>query len=294
MSKFNTYAQQLDAAFKTARGEYVEAYQCFQQAQQANCRANAWTPNESAAEKQVKTARAALALHDAEAAFTEASARVWGDFKTTRRMLRADLEQEVRAANLANPDAIDSNALELLKSGVLTSDDYAAFMEKYDSNPTMLKLLGTMPPKPPKLQTAAGKPRHSMRFPLTARAVRAPFCGHSMTFVKSLTIVIKIRELKFEWDKGNILKSKDAWVVMLSGILGAVIGAAFGGLTGGVIGLLLGVAIGIISVTWMDKLKNPGQAKEYCDTCSVRHHRGGAGRDVPEGLQAASSGFCSV
>lgn len=70
-------------------------------------------------------------------------------------------------------------------------------------------------------------------------------------------IVIKIRELKFEWDKGNILKSKDAWVVMLSGILGAVIGAAFGG----VIGLLLGVAIGIISVTWMDKLKNPGQAK---------------------------------
>lgn len=74
-------------------------------------------------------------------------------------------------------------------------------------------------------------------------------------------IVIKIRELKFEWDKGNILKSKDAWLVMLSGILGAVIGAAFGGLTGGVIGLLLGVAIGIISVTWMDKLKNPGQAK---------------------------------
>ena len=62
-------------------------------------------------------------------------------------------------------------------------------------------------------------------------------------------IVIKIRELKFEWDKGNILKSKDAWLVMLSGILGAVIGAAFG------------VAIGIISVTWMDKLKNPGQAK---------------------------------
>ena len=127
MSKFNTYAQQLDAAFKTARGEYVETYQRFQQAQRANCRANAWTPNESAAEKQVKTA--------------EASARVWGDFKTTRRMLRAELEQEVRAANLANPDAIDSNALELLKSGVLTSDDYAAFMEKYDSNPTMLKLL---------------------------------------------------------------------------------------------------------------------------------------------------------
>ena len=37
MSKFNTYAQQLDAAFKTARGEYVETYQRFQQAQRLHC-----------------------------------------------------------------------------------------------------------------------------------------------------------------------------------------------------------------------------------------------------------------
>ena len=142
MSKFNTYAQQLDAAFKTARGEFVETYQRFQQAQRANCRANAWTPNESAAEKQVKTARAALALHDAETAFTEASARVWGDFKTTRRTIRAELEQAVRAANIANPDAIDNNALELMKTGVLSPADYSAFMERFDSNPTMLKLVG--------------------------------------------------------------------------------------------------------------------------------------------------------
>lgn len=74
-------------------------------------------------------------------------------------------------------------------------------------------------------------------------------------------IVIKIRELKFEWDKGNILKNKDAWIIALSGILGAVIGSAFGGLTGGVIGLLLGVAIGIIGATWTDKLKNPSNVK---------------------------------
>ena len=141
-TKYNHFAKDLDAAFKAARDEYVEAYQRFQQAQQANCRANAWTPNESAAEKQVKTARAALALHDAEAAFTEASARVWGDFKTTRRTIRAELEQEVRAANLANPDAIDNNALELLKTGILSPSDYSAFMERFDGNATMLKLIG--------------------------------------------------------------------------------------------------------------------------------------------------------
>ena len=187
MSKFNTYAQQLDAAFKTARGEYVEAYQRFQQAQQANCRANVWTPNESAAEKQVKTARAALALHDAEAAFTEASARVWGDFKTTRRMLRAELEQEVRAANLVNPDAIVSNALELLKSGVLTSDDYAAFMEKYDSNPTMLKLLAHY-------AAEAAKATDSRREAATLNAISIDCQSGQSTVLRAFDDICKISD----------------------------------------------------------------------------------------------------
>lgn len=141
MSKFNIYARRLDEAFKEARSEYNTAFRALQEAQQVNRDANAWRPGDSAEEKQVRTARAALKLHDAEAAFNEVSARVWDNFKTTRRTIRTELEREVRAANLANPDAIDNNALELLKSGVLTSDDYAAFMEKYDSNPTMLKLL---------------------------------------------------------------------------------------------------------------------------------------------------------
>lgn len=72
---------------------------------------------------------------------------------------------------------------------------------------------------------------------------------------------IKIKDLKFDWERGNILKNKDAWLIALSGILGAVIGTAFGGITGGVIGLLLGLAVGLVGVTWMDKLEDPGKAK---------------------------------
>lgn len=72
---------------------------------------------------------------------------------------------------------------------------------------------------------------------------------------------IKIKDLKFDWDRGNILKNKDAWIVALSAILGAVLGSMFGGLTGGVIGLLLGAAIGLITATWTDKLENPERAK---------------------------------
>ena len=142
MSKFNIYARRLDEAFKEARSEYNTAFRALQEAQQGSRDANAWRPGDSAEEKQVRTARAALKLHDAEAAFNEVSARVWDNFKTTRRTIRAELEQEVRAANLANPDAIDNNALELLKTGVLSPADYSAFMERFDSNATMLKLIG--------------------------------------------------------------------------------------------------------------------------------------------------------
>ena len=132
MSQFNIYARKLDTAFKEARSEYNTAFRALQEAQQANRDANAWKPGDSAEEKQVRTTRAALKLHDAEAIFNEVSART----------IRAELEQAVRAANIANPDAIDNNALELMKTGVLSPADYSAFMERFDSNHTMLKLVG--------------------------------------------------------------------------------------------------------------------------------------------------------
>ena len=142
MSEFNIYARKLDTAFKEARSEYNTAFRALQEAQQANRDANAWKPGDSAEEKQVRTTRAALKLHDAEAIFNEVSARVWDNFKATRRTIRAELEQAVRAANIANPDAIDNNALELMKTGILTVDDYFGFADRYDKNPTMLKLIG--------------------------------------------------------------------------------------------------------------------------------------------------------
>lgn len=72
---------------------------------------------------------------------------------------------------------------------------------------------------------------------------------------------LKIQDLRFSWDSGTIYKNSDAWIVFLSGLLGAVIGSMFGGLSGGVIGLLLGVAIGLISCTFLDKTDNPTKNK---------------------------------
>ena len=127
MSQFNIYARKLDTAFKEARSEYNTAFRALQEAQQASRDANAWKPGDSAEEEQIRTTRAALKQHD---------------FKASRRTIRAELDQAVRAANIANPDAIDNNALELMKTGVLSLADYSAFMERFDSNHTMLKLVG--------------------------------------------------------------------------------------------------------------------------------------------------------
>lgn len=142
MSEFNIFAKRLDEAFRKSRGEYNAAFHALECARQASRDANAWTPGDSAEEKQARIDCAAVRLHDAEAAFSETRIRIWTDFKTTRRTIRAELEQAVRAANIANPDAIDNNALELMKTGVLSPADYSAFMERFDSNPTMLKLVG--------------------------------------------------------------------------------------------------------------------------------------------------------
>lgn len=72
----------------------------------------------------------------------------------------------------------------------------------------------------------------------------------------------KIRDLRFSWDEGTLASNQDAWIIALSGVLGAVLGTMFIGINGTFIGLLLGLSIGLISCTFSDKLKNPKVAKD--------------------------------
>lgn len=142
MSKYNTYARQLDAAFRTARDEYAESYAELQAAQQANEDAGAWRPDDDAANKQLRVATTALELNKAEAAFKITETKVWPEFDAKCKELRKELEKDVQKDGLANPDAIDANTVELLKAGVLTVEDYYSLAERYEGNSTMLRLLG--------------------------------------------------------------------------------------------------------------------------------------------------------
>ena len=141
MSRYNTYARQLDAAFKTARDEYAEAYGDLERARQADTDAKAWRPNDNEEDKRLRIATAGLELNKADAAFKIAEAKIWPEFDAKCKELRKGLEKAVQKDGLANPEAIDANALELLKSGVLTVEDYYSLAERYDGNSTMLKLL---------------------------------------------------------------------------------------------------------------------------------------------------------
>ena len=141
MSKYNTYARQLDTAFRSARDEYAKSYAELQAAQQANEDAGAWRPDDDAANKQLRVATTALELNKAEAAFKITETKVWPEFDARCKELRKELEKDVQKDGLANPDAIDANALELLKSGALTVEDYYSFAERYESNATMLRVI---------------------------------------------------------------------------------------------------------------------------------------------------------
>lgn len=132
MSKYNHFAKDLDAAFKAARQEYVEAWNKLQAAEDARR-----TASGSDMERQM----AKLKYQEAALSFKEAEARIWPEFNRRRAELRAALERDVRNGGLADPDAVDLNGMKLLESGTLSVDDYYSFVERYDDNPTMLRFV---------------------------------------------------------------------------------------------------------------------------------------------------------
>ena len=141
MSQYNKYAQRLDTAFKSAREEYMEAWNQLQAAQKANTDAQAWRAETYRGENDLRRQRAKAELLEAEHTFKATESRVWAEFDRQKEAIRRDLESDVRASSTVDPDAIDANALELLKSGILTADDIFSMVNKYDSNLTMLRLI---------------------------------------------------------------------------------------------------------------------------------------------------------
>lgn len=132
MSEFNHFAKELDAAFKAARGEYAAAYNAVEQARKAM---------QDAGPDALKRRIATLQLQEAENSLRKETARIWTEFDAKAADLRRALEKEVQTSKCVDPTAVDAAGVELMKSGILTADDYYSLAEKYDGNVTMLRLL---------------------------------------------------------------------------------------------------------------------------------------------------------
>ena len=132
MSKYNSYARNLDAAFRAARDEYTAVYNELTKAKE-----NASAAGLDAVKQQIAT----LQLQEAEKKMRQETGRIWSVFDAKAAELRSALEKEVQASKCVDPTAVDAAGVELMKSGILTPDDYYSLAEKYDGNVTMLRLL---------------------------------------------------------------------------------------------------------------------------------------------------------
>ena len=88
----------------------------------------------------VKSARAEADLMEAKAKEKTAMDAAYSVLNWMGKT-RADFSEKYFDETSVNPEHVDTAAVELLRSGVMRPRDYAVMADKYDKNPTMLRLI---------------------------------------------------------------------------------------------------------------------------------------------------------
>lgn len=145
MSRFNEYARKADAYAKAVFEEYatVEAkYKAAEEKYKANHRPEygAWHADSATI---AKYARIEADYQESKTEY-EKLRREMRDYKVDGfKPIRSELEKALADAFAANPEHLDAATLELLKSGIMSADEYNRLMSKAtaDNNPTMVRLI---------------------------------------------------------------------------------------------------------------------------------------------------------
>ncbi len=141
MSRFNSYAKKLNETAKKAFEEYRKAEKRVEYAKQAM----ELTPYKvhADAEYTAKMAANKAEYEAAKVALNEAH-HVFNGHKDDIKKIREALEADINSHYAANPAAVDTATLELMKSGILRFNDYERLMAsaKEDGNYTMMRLVG--------------------------------------------------------------------------------------------------------------------------------------------------------
>lgn len=141
MSKFNSYARKVNDIATAAFEEYRKTEQAYKKAEE---QARQYPQRHGMVDAQyaAKSARAQADFLEAKEAYRKAKG-VLESHKSEIAALRKELIAELDDHYAADPAALDSSTLELLKSGVLKANEYAKLMDKAqsDGNYTMARMI---------------------------------------------------------------------------------------------------------------------------------------------------------
>lgn len=142
MSKFNEYARRLDEIAKNAFKEYTEAADRLKKAEAA---AREYPPQHGFVDAayMAKKARAEANLLEAKQG-VQAAKRALDSHTSEIAALRRELATALEDSYSADPAALDTATLELLKSGILNAGEYERLLHgaQAANNPTMTRIIG--------------------------------------------------------------------------------------------------------------------------------------------------------
>ena len=142
MSKFNSYARKVNDIATAAFEAYRKAEAAYKKAEE---QARQYPQRHGMVDAQyaAKSARAQADFLEAKEAM-KAAKRDFEGHKSEIAALRKELIAELDDHYAADPAALDSATLELLKSGILKGNEYTKLLEqaKAANNPTMVRMIG--------------------------------------------------------------------------------------------------------------------------------------------------------
>lgn len=141
MGKFYNYAQRMNEIAHATFAEYREKSDAVKAAES---RCNAY-PRRSGADPSymAKSARAEADLAEARAQFEHCRRHLFEEQRRDIAVIRAELVEALNKEYAADPSKVDMQTLELLRSGIMSADEYSRLIDAAASNGnhTMVRLI---------------------------------------------------------------------------------------------------------------------------------------------------------
>ena len=141
MGKFYNYAQRMNEIAHATFAEYREKSDAVKAAES---RYNAY-PRRNGADSSymAKSARAEADLAEAKAQFEHCRRHLFEEQRRDIAVIRAELVEALNKEYAADPSKVDMQTLELLRSGIMSADEYSRLIDAAASsgNHTMVRLI---------------------------------------------------------------------------------------------------------------------------------------------------------